>query len=322
MKAKYVNPFTDFGFKKIFGEEASKPLLIDFLNALLPEQSKIVDLTFKNSEQLSQTSLDRKAIFDIYCENERGEKFIVELQKAKQNYFRERTIYYSTFPIREQAEKGEWNYSLKAVYCIGVLDFKFDDYETEKERSEVVHSIKLKDQNNKVFYDKLTYIYLEMPNFKQQENELFTRLDKWLYFIKHLEDFQSIPAIFSDAVFNSAFEKAELANMRSSELDSYEYSLKVFRDNKAVYDYAVETAFTDGLARGLRDGKEKGIEQGIEQGIERGIVQGIEQGIEKGMEQGKKEGKIEIARAMKLENFPIDAIAKFTGLTLEEIALI
>ena len=126
MKAKYLNPFTDFGFKKIFGEEASKPLLIDFLNALLPQTDKIVDLSFKNNEQLGQTELDRKAIYDIFCENEKGKKFIVELQKAKQNYFKERTIYYSTFPIREQAEKGEWNYNLKAIYCIGILDFTFD----------------------------------------------------------------------------------------------------------------------------------------------------------------------------------------------------
>ena len=101
MKAKYINPYTDFGFKKIFGEEASKPQLIDFLNSLLPEKDKIFTLTFKNNEQLGTTELDRKAIYDIYCENDKGEKFIVELQKAKQNYFKERTIYYSTFPIRE-----------------------------------------------------------------------------------------------------------------------------------------------------------------------------------------------------------------------------
>lgn len=151
MKAKYINPYTDFGFKKIFGEEASKPLLIDFLNALLPEQYAVADLTFKNTEQLGLTDTDRKAIYDIYCENCKGEKFIVELQKAKQNYFRERTIYYSTFPIREQAEKGNWNYNLKAVYCIGILDFTFDDYKTEPERGEVVHTIKLKTKTAKYF---------------------------------------------------------------------------------------------------------------------------------------------------------------------------
>ena len=242
MKAKYINPFTDFGFKKIFGEEASKPLLLDFLNALLPQQNKIVDLTFKNTEQLGQTDLDRKAIYDIYCESENGEKFIVELQKAKQNYFKERTIYYSTFPIREQAEKGEWNYNLKAVYCVGILDFTFDDYETEPEKSEVVHTIKLKNQNGKTFYDKLTYIYLEMPNFSKTESDLNTRLDKWLYFIKHLEDFQTIPTIFKDEVFTKAFEKAELAKFNQTELDSYENSLKTYRDLKAVID----TAFDEG----------------------------------------------------------------------------
>ncbi len=246
MKAKYINPFTDFGFKKIFGEEMSKPQLLDFLNALLPVQNKIKDLTFKNTEQLDQTDANRKTIFDIYCESESGEKFIVELQKAKQNYFKERTIYYSTFPIREQGEKGDWYYNLKAVYCIGILDFTFDDYSNESEKNEVVHTIKLKNQHGKTFYDKLTYIYLEMPNFRNKENELTTRLDKWLYFIKHLEDFQVIPAIFKDEVFSQAFEKAELANMKEEERNSYEYSLKIFRDNKATFDYAMDTSKEEG----------------------------------------------------------------------------
>lgn len=283
MKAKYVNPFTDFGFKKIFGEEASKPLLIDFLNALLPKKDKIVDLSFKNSEQLGQTEFDRKAIYDIYCESEKGEKFIVELQKAKQNYFKDRTVYYSTFPIREQAEKGEWYFSLKAVYCIGILDFTFDDYETETEKSEVVHTIKLKDQFGKIFYDKLTFIYLEMPNFKLDENQLKNRLDKWLYFIKYLEDFESIPTIFADEVFNKAFEKAEIAKFGSREIASYENSLKIYRDLKNVID----TAFDDGKI----EGKLEGI----------------------------LEVKIEMAKFMKSENEAVEKIMKYTGLTKEEI---
>lgn len=294
MKAKYVNPFTDFGFKKIFGEEASKPLLMDFLNALLPQTSKIVDLSFKNTEHLRQSDADRKAIYDIYCENEKGEKFIVELQKAKQNYFKERTIYYSTFPIKpnihfpspvgeggrrtdeaEQAEKGEWNYNLKAVYCIGVLDFTFDDYENEPERSEVVHTIKLKNQNGKTFYDKLTYIYLEMPNFKLTEKDLKSRLDKWLFFIRHLEDFQTIPAIFADEIFIKAFEKAELSKFGQTELDSYENSLKIYRDLKGV----IETAF----------------------------------------DEGKIEGVLKVARAMKQKGIPKDDISELTGLTEDDI---
>ena len=279
MMAKYINPFTDFGFKKIFGEEASKPLLIDFLNSLLPESDQIVDLNFKNTEQLGLTDNDRKAIYDIYCENEKGEKFIVELQKAKQNYFKERTIYYSTFPIREQAEKGEWNYDLKSIYCIGILDFTFDDYETEPEKSEVVHTIKLKNQNGKVFYDKLTYIYLEMPNVKLSENNLKTRLDKWLFFIKNLEDFQSMPTIFSDEIFTKAFEKAELAKFGSLERDKYETSLKNYRDLKSVID----TAFDDGKLEGII------------------------------------EARIESARQLKALGVSIEIIMKSTNLSKEEI---
>ena len=259
MKAKYINPFTDFGFKKLFGEEASKPMLIDFLNSLLPE-SNIVDLTFKDKEQLGNTDQDRKAIYDIYCENEKGEKFIVELQKAKQKYFKDRTIYYSTFPIREQAEKGEWNYQLKAVYCIGVLDFTFDDYDNEPEKSEVIHTVQLKDQHNRIFFDKLKYVYLEMPNFKKTEQELETRLDEWLYFIQNLEDFQTIPAIFEDEIFMQAFEKAEIAKYSELEFNEYQQSLKYFRDNNATFDYAVEIAFEEGqkkrsieIAKSLKD---------------------------------------------------------------------
>ena len=303
MKSKYINPYTDFGFKKIFGEEASKPLLIDFLNALLPEQAKIIDLTFKNSEQLGLTEPDRKAVYDIYCENDKGEKFIVELQKAKQNYFRERTIYYSTFPIREQAEKGEWNYHLKAIYCIGILDFTFDDYESEPERGAFLHIIKLKDHNGKVFYDKLTYVYLEMPNFTKAENQLKTRLDKWLYFIKNLEDFQNIPAIFKDHVFEQAFEKAELANLKQGDLEKYEASLKVFRDNKAVYDYAVETAFDEGKIKGEIEGRLKGEAKGK-------IAGEIA---------GKIAEKTEMAKIMKAEGEAIEKIVRYTGLSEDEI---
>jgi predicted transposase/invertase (TIGR01784 family) len=250
MKAKYVNPFTDFGFKKIFGEEASKPMLIDFLTNLLPE-THIVDLTFKDKDKLGQTEDDRKAIYDIYCENNLGEKIIVELQKAKQNYFKDRTVYYSTFPIQEQAEKGEWNYQLKYVYCIGILDFKFDD-KVKNGEGEVIHTVQLKDQNNKIFYEKLKFVYLEMPHFIKEEHELETRLDKWLYFIRHLEDFQTIPEIFKDDIFIQAFGKAEIAKYSEEERHDYEQSLKNYRDLKGVID----TAFDDGqIQKTLEIGK-------------------------------------------------------------------
>lgn len=294
MKAKYINPFTDFGFKKIFGEEASKELLIDFLNALIPQANKIIDLKFKNTEHLGLREADRYAIFDIYCENESNEKFIVELQKAKQNYFKERTIYYSTFPIREQAEKGQWNYNLSAVFCIGILDFTFDDYESEPEKSEVVHTIKLKNQHGKTFYDKLTYIYVEMPNFNKQEENLSSRLDKWLFFIKNLEDFQSIPSIFSDEIFAKAFEKAELASFGQEEMDKYESSLKTYRDLYAVID----SAFIEGKTEGIEEGRLEGLQV------------------------GRQEGKRDMAKLLKDNGAQVELIMLTTGFTREEIDLL
>jgi predicted transposase/invertase (TIGR01784 family) len=272
MKLRYINPFTDFGFKKLFGEEASKPHLIDFLNALLPEHARIQDLSFRNPENLGVADQDRKAIFDIYCIGLNGDRFIVEMQKAKQNYFKDRTIFYSTFPIREQAEKGEWKYKLQPVYCVGLLDFTFDDYETEPERGQVVHEIKLKNQNNEVFYDKLTYIYLEMPNFRKTEAELETRLDKWLYFIRHLVDLQEIPRIFGgEAVFESAFAKAELVNLNQAEQEGYQASLKVYRDLKGVIDTAREEGEQVGLEKGELIGLEKGLQLALERLVNSGI---------------------------------------------------
>ena len=112
---KYINPFTDYGFKRIFGEEPNKDLLLDFLNELLrDEQGEITDLRYLKNENLGNTELNRKAVFDFFCTNKKGEKFIVELQKIKQKFFKDRTVYYSTFPIQEQAKRGsEWDFELK-----------------------------------------------------------------------------------------------------------------------------------------------------------------------------------------------------------------
>ncbi len=98
LKDKYIDPLTGFGFKKLFGSELNKDLLIDFLNQLLPERHRIADLSYSKNEHLPANELDRKAIFDLYCQAESGERFIVEMQKAKQNFFKDRSVYYASFP--------------------------------------------------------------------------------------------------------------------------------------------------------------------------------------------------------------------------------
>lgn len=241
MISKYFNPYTDFGFKKLFGEEASKELLIDFLNQLLPVHHQIGDLTFKNPENMSDTKEERKSIFDIYCTATTGERFIVEMQKAKMNFFKDRSLFYSTFPVREQAKKGDWDFYLLPVYFIAILDFKYDEKEEEQKfRRDVC----LKDQDGDIFYDKLHFKFLQMPLFNKQAHELETHFDKWVYFLKHLEDFDHIPSILNEPIFQKGFEIAEMSHLSSDQYDVYLKSVLSYNEARAVKD----TAFFDGKA--------------------------------------------------------------------------
>lgn len=287
MKAKYINPFTDFGFKKLFGEEGNKDLLIDFLNSLLPIEHKISDITFANRERLGEINIDRKAIYDIFCVDEAGKHFIVEMQNAKQLYFKDRAVFYSTFPIREQAEKGEWNFELQPVYCVGLLGFEFA---LEKEPG-FLHEVQLKDQNNEVFFEKLTYIFVELPKFNKTEDKLENKFEKWLYFLKNLEDFESIPDILNEEVFKKAFLTAEIANFNEKQLALYEESVKVYRDNINI----VKTA--------IKEGEEKGLEKGLEEGRKEGRKEGQ---IEGQIEELKKTVNILLCKKFNINTLPDD----------------
>ncbi len=229
-KEKYINPFTDYGFKRLFGEEPNKDLLLDFLNELLKDQEgEITELSYLPNEKLPISFGDRKAIFDIYCTNKKGEQFIVEMQKAEQKFFKDRTIFYSTFPIQEQARNKDrfWNFELKAVYTIGILDFEFDESDPDKYR----HDVKLTEQETKkVFYDKLTYIYLEMPKFQKTEKEMETRFDKWMFVLKNLPKLERIPAELKENIFLKLFETAEISKLKPEEYKQYEASVNAYRD--------------------------------------------------------------------------------------------
>jgi len=284
LQDKYVNPLTDFGFKKLFGSEPNKELLIDFLNQVLPEKHQIENLTYARNEQLGLAELDRKAIFDLYCVSKTGERFIVELQKAKQNFFKDRSVYYASFPIQEQAKRGDWNYKLNAVYTVGILDFVFDDH---KDEDKILYHIELKDQDCEVFYDKLRFIYIQLPKFTKTEAELETHFDKWLYVFRHLSDLQNRPRKLQERVFEKLFEVAEIAKFTRTEREAYEDSLKYYRDMKNVIDTSRE--------------------------------EGQEEGFEEGFQQGAYLQKLDIARKMKVAGTPIAQIRDFTGLSIDEI---
>jgi len=306
MKDKYINFFTDFGFKKLFGSEPNKDLLIDFLNELLKGREKpIKTLTFKKTEHLGASEVDRKAIFDLYCVSETGEKFIVELQKAKQKFFKDRSLFYSTFPIQEQAKRGDWNFRLKAVYTIGILDFVFDE---DKDNDKYLYDVKLTEQETgDIFCDKLNFIYIEMPKFNKTEEELETHFDKWLFAIKNLYKLDDIPGKLQEKIFERFFEIAEIAQMNPEERTDYESSLKYYRDMNNV----VETAKDEGW--------EAGIEKGRTEGKAEGRAEGKAEGLAEGLAEGKNEQAIEIAKNCLQQGMDASSIERITKLSIAEI---
>lgn len=251
-KERYINPYTDFGFKKLFGTEMNKELLISFLNSLFGDTKRdIVDVKYLNSEHLGDGYGDRRAVFDVYCMTDDGGRFIVEMQKAEQDYFKDRSIYYSTFAIREQAPKGEWDYHLDDVYTVGILNFTFPD--TEYPADKYRHEIQLKDtEDNHVFYDKLTFVYLEMPKFNKNEDELANMFDKWMFVLRNLSRLLDRPKALQGRVFDRLFEQAEIAKYSDAERRQYEESKKDYWDyfstmktakRKAREEEKVETVF-------------------------------------------------------------------------------
>ncbi len=286
---KYINPYTDFGFKLLFGTAMNKELLISFLNALLFKEETVKDVTYLNAEHLDTQEYDRRAVFDVYCENEKGEKFLVEMQRGEQQFFKDRSVYYATFPIREQSQRGKWDYELKAVYIISILNFTFNDTDGDYFH----HEVKLVDlYTHKVFYDKLTFIYLEMPKFNKKEDELESMFDKWLFVLRNLSSLFERPRALQNRVFDRLFEAAEIAKFNPKELGEYWESLKNFRDWYSV------------MSTQLKKGREEGLKEGLE----------------KGLEQGRKEECFKNAKKMKQAGIAFDVIAQVTGLSIGEIA--
>ena len=294
LQDKYLNLFTDFGFKRIFGQEQSKETLIAFLNTLLPERHQIQDLQYTNPEHQGLTEYDRKAIFDLNCVSSSGEHFIVELQKAKQKFFKDRSVFYASFPIQRQAQRGDWDYRQQAVYSIGILDFVFDDEEPST-RGDVLHRVQLKDQHNRVFYDKLSFIYLTLPNFNKTEDELESEQDKWFFVFKNLHRLQDLPARLQGRIFERIFREAQIAKLDRKEQEAYEDSLKVYRDLKNVLDTARDEAFEEGKAQGKEEGKAEGKAE------------------------GQVEERLAIARNMKTQGLNNAMIQQITGLSTQDI---
>ena len=295
--AKFINPFTDVGFKRIFGQEINKDLIIDFLNSLLVGEKHIMDIRFLDKELLPEFDSDRGVIYDIYCINEDGERFIVEMQNRKQTNFRDRALYYLSQAISRQGDKGaEWRFDVKAVYGVFLMNFHLD-LDGYRIRTDVDMIVR---QTGKMYSDKLRMIFIELPSFLKEEDECENDFERWIYVLKNMETLNRLPFKARKAVFEKLEQIVDIASMTMEERMKYDASINAYRTHLAVMDYER----TEGREEGRREGREEGRKEGREEGRKEGMD------IE----------KRQIASNMKQMGLPAGVIAKATGLGEEEIA--
>ncbi len=244
IKAKYIDLMVDWSFKRVFGTEVNKDILIEFLKVVFP-QFAITDITYIPTEQLGIMEDDRKAIFDVLCKTEDDKTFLVEMQRGAQKHFFERALYYTSFPIMKQGkiaiakEKEEgakpWNFSLDGVFFLGILDFEYEQDEMTEHRYQLLETKTLKQMT-----DKLEFVFVEVAKFDKREDELETDLDKWLYLLKNMSKLLERPAALRDRIFGRLFDVAEYARLDDEERKNYVESMNTARDTYNVITYALE----------------------------------------------------------------------------------
>ena len=300
---RFINPFTDYGFKKIFGQEISKDLLIDFLNDLLKGERVITDLTFLNNEQLPQYDEGRGIIYDIYCSTDTGEKIIVEMQNKSQLHFKERALFYLSNAIAQQGETGtEWKFNLKAVYGVFFMNFLLND--NVKLRTDVILADR---ETGELFSDRMRQIFIALPRFCKEEHECENDFERWIYTLKNMETLKRMPFKARKAVFEKLEEIADVASLSKEERERYQNSVNVYRTHLCVMDAAKE------------EGREEGRQEGREEGRQEGREEGREEGLKEGLKEGREEERLIIARNLKSAGMSDELIAKATGVSIEEI---
>ena len=253
--SKFINPFTDVGFKRIFGQEINKDLLIDFLNALLVGERQVKNIKFLDKELLPVFDKDRGVTFDIYCTDEKGEQFIVEMQNQSHLNFKNRTVYYLSEAIARQGEKGtSWQYALNAVYGVFFLNFRLPETMKHKLRTDII----LADRDtHELFSDKMRFIFIELPSFDKEEEQCENDFERWIYVLKNMETLQRMPFRAQKAVFEKLEKIVALASLSRDERARYDESLKILRDR--LSEIAYEEGKEEGKAEMARNLKAMGV---------------------------------------------------------------
>jgi len=278
---KFANVTDDIAFRKIFGDENKKVVLISFLNAVLclEGEHKITDLYFPNTFQLPKFRDGKSTILDVKATDESGRSFLVEMQVADINGFSKRVLYYTSLGYVSQIDRGVFYDKLRPTIFIGILQFNMSNNDEYIHRHQILNV----ETGERLLMD-MEFNFIELPKFKLELKDLNTVLEKWIYFIKEAEHLNIIPDNMDDKGLQTAFESANIQTWTKAELLAYDYS-------------------------GMRETDER-------LRMEKGMEKGMEVGMEKGMEVGMEKGKLEIAQKMKLSGMASSLILELTGLNL------
>ena len=307
--SKFLDPKNDVAFRKVFGDEKNKDILIHFINDILElkEEYRIKDLTFLPTVQVPEIAAKKQSIIDVLCVSEKGTKIIVEMQVSPQEDFEKRAQYYAAKAYSRQLNKGEEEggryKDLKEVIFIAICDRIIFKNKLGYKSDHIILDKKTHEHNLKDF----SFTFIELPKFKINKIEdLSTIVEKWCYFFKyaettHEQDIDKI--ISSDKVIEKAYHELNRFYWTEAELNSYDSEIKRIMDNLAAEDYLRNVS--------RKEGREEGREEGEKIGEERGKIEGLRE--------GEKAKAFEIAKNLLSMNLDIDVIVKATGLTKAEI---
>ena len=314
---KFIDPRIDFAFKKIFGGEDTKDILINFIESLLglKDDKKIKEIDILDPFVAPQIKGLKLSVLDVKCKDHRGISYIVEMQVRKAKAFVKRIQYNAAKTYANQIAKGEDYPKLNQVIAVTITNFTlFDGLDQYVSRHATIET-----ETGKEYLSGIVYYVIELSKFEKEVQFLDNVLDKWIWFIKYASEIEEIPENLKEEVFVHAFEKAAIANMSPNELEYYDKASMAIADQQGALELAREEAKEEGKVEGIKEGTEKGREEGIREGREKGKEEGIKEGKEKGREEGRRKGLEVFVQYLLSENKSYEDVMKMTGLELEEI---
>ena len=264
IEGRYLNPLTDYGFKKVFGE---KDIMIAFLTDLLTPASPIEDVIFLDKEMEADGEDMRSVIYDLRCKTQDGGEFIVEMQNKGQSHFSNRILYYLSRTISEQGEKGtSWDFDLHPVYGVFFLNFHLKGL-----KPQAIRTIQLRvDETGEIFSEKLKAFTLELVDFKDKpEAYPKSQIEYWLYNLVNMESMTEVlPFQAQQPIFSKMGGISELSHMDSEERRRYLNSLNKYRTNLAVMEFAKE----EGLDKGRTEMANEIAKNAKNMGMEASVI--------------------------------------------------